>query len=520
MALVQTNRPRPGTNSSVVAGGALIIDPVAPMVVDTPPKAVSDSVDSIIHVPRVEIAQALQYVEGTNWSVDYYSQVGTADSEVLGLQTGSAGVAQQYTLIRNLEIKLQGSMSATQDQQTNNMSYTGTALIYAGVIPNKGDCFVANMENGNSYLFKLTSTEKKQVFKEAVYEVNFEVQSDQQAQLEILNSKIARTHHFMKEYLAFGKNPVIQDNQYQSSINAQQTWREMLGEYLNMFFSDEKQTLIVPGKNIIYDPYVIRFIREHFDTHHHPLMSKLRFLNVDEMHSKTSDGVYAAVTKRDASILKSGFTVTALRSTKTFGKNPRLATAFHLNLDWVAAAVDYKRRVDSTAYDPGLTFEEAGLSIAQSLWQSTYKPYEEDMGFYPVSQVPTYVFNTAFYQQKRSEMRLFERVVYDYITRTNSGLEGIRYIVAASNNLRHKWSDIDTYYMLPLLIVIVRDIAYNPTAYSNFVNAESIITQQENIMDTTLGSLQADEILAQWAGLDGLNMFEYFNNILDDKLKL
>lgn len=520
MALVKSTPTRPNEQNPTISGGALVFDPIAPMVVDTPPKAVSDSVDSIVHVPRVEIAQALQYVEGTSWSVDYYSQILTADTEVLGFQAATAGISRQYTLVRSLEIKLQGSMSASQDQQTNNMTYSGVAIIYAGVIPNKGDCFVANMENGSSYLFKVTSSDKKQVFKEAVYEINFEVQSDQEAQLEILNSQVARTLHFMKEYLAFGKNPVLQNNQYQSSINAQHAWREMLNEYMNMFFSEEKQTLIVPGKNIIYDPYVVRFIRDHFDTHHHPTLSKLRALNVDEMTSRSSDGLYAAITKRDPAILSSGFTLTALKSSKTFARNPRLMTAYHLNLDWVTTAVDYKRRVDTNVYDPELTFDQAGLSLAQTLWQEDYEPYAEDMGFYPVSQSPTYVFNTAFYQQDRAQMRLFERVVYDYITRVNSGVEGIRYVTAAVNRLHHLWSDVDTYYMLPILIVITRDIAYNPSAYSNFTLANEVIANGQNLMRQTLGGLNADSALSQWANLDGVNVFDYFNDILNGKMKL
>lgn len=520
MPIVKTNQIRPGDQNATVVGGALILDPTAPMVVDTPPLAVSDSVDSIIHVPRVEVAQALQYVEGTNWSVDYYSQVVTADSEVMGLQTGSASVAQQYTLIRNLELKLQGSMSATQDQQTKTMNYTGTAIIYAGVIPNQGDCFIANMENGSAYLFKVTTTEKKQVFKEAVFEINFEVQSDQEALLEIINSKVARTHHFMKEYLAFGKNPVLQDNQYQSSINAQKAWRQMLDEYMNMFFSDDKQTLVVPGKNVIYDPYVVRFVKEQFDTHHHANLAKLRPLNIQESLTRNEDGLYAAITKRDSSILSSGFTVTALKSTKLFAKNPRLATVYHLNLQWVTAAVDYKRRVDATAFDPTVSFDEAGLSIAQALWQDSYTPYTKDVGFNPVCLVPTYVFNTEFYKQRRAGMTSFERVVYDYINKVNSGTDGIRYIIAAVNELRHQWSDIDTYYMLPILIVITRDIAYNPSAYSEFNDAKDIITQGTMLMDNGLGTLTADEVLAQWANLDSVNVYDYFTSILNDKLSL
>lgn len=520
MALVKTEQIRPGNQTATVTGGALILDPIAPVVVDTPPKTVSDSVDTIIHSPRLDIAQALQYVEGTSWSVDYYSQVLTADSEVLGLQTGSSWIAQQYTLIRNLEIKLQGSMNATQDQTTKTMSYTGSAIVYTGTVPNQGDCFVANMENGSPYLFKITSTEKKQVFKEAVFEINFEVQSDQEALLEIINSKVARTYHFMREYLAFGKNPLLQDNQYQSSINAQKAWRQMLDEYLNMFFSQEKQTLIVPGGETIYDPYVVRFIKEQFDTHHHPSLAFLRPLNIQESLTRSDDGVYAAITKRDSSILKSGFTVTALRSTKTFAKNPRLATVYHLNLQWITAAVDYKRRVDATAFDPALNFEDSGLTIAQALWQSDYTPYDQDMGFTPMSQIPTYVFGPEFYKQNRAGMTSFEKVVYDYINKVNTGLEGIRYIVAAVNDLRHQWSDLDTYYLLPILIVITRDIAYNPSAYSEFVNAQEIITQGQLLMDNGLGTLAADDVLSQWAGLDNVNVFDYFTNILNDKLKL
>ncbi len=520
MALVKSNLIRPGEQNATVVGGALILDPVAPITVDAPPKVVSDSVDSIIHSPRLEVAQALQYVEGTSWSVDYYSQVLTADSEVLGLQTGSSWIAQQYTLIRNLEIKLQGSMNATQDQTTKTMNYTGNAIVYAGTVPNQGDCFVANMENGSPYLFKVTNTEKKQVFKEAVYEINFEVQSDQEALLEIINAKVAKTLHFMKEYLAFGKNPVLQNNQYQSSINAQKAWRQMLEEYLNMFFSEEKQTLIVPGGEVIYDPYVIRFIKEQFDTHHSPVLAKLRSLNIQESLTRTDNGVYAAVTKRDSSILKSGFTVAAAKSTKMFARNPRLATVYHLNVQWVTTAVDYKRRVDATAFDPTLTFEDAGLSVPQALWLPSYVPYEEDMGFIPVSQTPAYVFGVEFYKQNRAGMTSFEKVVYDYINKVNTGLESIRYIIACTNELRHKWSDLDTYYLLPILIVIVRDIAYNPSAYSEFINAQEIITQGQLLMDNGLGTLQADDVLAQWAGLDSTNVFDYFNGILNDKLKL
>ena len=122
----------------------------------------------------IDAANLLTHVEGSSYTVDYYSQVLTKDSPLAGPMMNRNAIYQQYTRINNLELKVNNPLTYTQDEVTKSIKGVGSATIYAmTVIPNIGDIFIANIANGNIGIFRITTSERKSIFKNTVYTIDY-----------------------------------------------------------------------------------------------------------------------------------------------------------------------------------------------------------------------------------------------------------------------------------------------------------------------------------------------------------
>lgn len=237
----------------------------------------------------------LAHIEGSSYVVDYYAQLKAFDEEVKEFDANQGKLNQQYHAIYNLEIKLQSQDPTTEDK-TNKVMMGGTAAIYAGIIPNQGDVMIADIGNGLAGRLTITKVDKKQYFAQTVYEVDFEFVDflDTEAKFNHLESFVVKRSVFSQELLTYGNNPVLLQSDYNDMIRAQDAEQELIDDYLKEFFSNELSTLLVPDyeNKPTYDPYIVECFREVVNVDEHPLMQRLKTLNLNELREVYSMSIW------------------------------------------------------------------------------------------------------------------------------------------------------------------------------------------------------------------------------------
>ncbi len=150
-----------------------------------------------------------------------------------------------------MELKLQDQNTDTDDE-TNKLGISGTAVIYAGIIPNQGDVIISDIGGALAGRHTVTSVTKKMYLKDTVYEIDFELVEylNTKEKENHLNSFVVKTSVFNRDLLTYGSSPVLLKSDYDDMVNAEDVCAELIDDFLKEFFSNELTTLEVPGYGI------------------------------------------------------------------------------------------------------------------------------------------------------------------------------------------------------------------------------------------------------------------------------
>lgn len=282
---------------------------------------------NIIKSEDISHAAVLSHIEGSAWYVDYYSQHLAHGMEPMSYDINQTIVNQQYHLIKGLELKLQNQDMDTDDK-TNRIGVSGTAVIYAAIIPNIGDILISDIGSSIAGRMTVTSVSKKSYFKDTVYEIQFELIEylNTKAKEEHLNSFVIKTSVFNKNLITFGANPVLVEEEYNNLMIAEDVASELIDDFLKEFFSNELSTLEVPGhgSNKTYDPYVVEAFRTVVSTSDHPMMYRLKALNVNEIKEAYSFSIWPVLIEPDINKIKNIWKKAGPVSFSEFHLNPVL----------------------------------------------------------------------------------------------------------------------------------------------------------------------------------------------------
>ena len=200
---------------------------------------------SVVDSKVYPVSALLSHVEGSSWVVDYYSQLLGSNEELVGPQANQLGAYQQYRLIQKFEFKVTSPLSQQQDPESTTFKVTGGATIYSGLIPNVGDTFLADVGDGRTGQFNITASNRINVLEQSVYTVEYILlhYMTEQSQYDALQSKVVDTLTFVKGYLTYGKNPMIEQSSLSNVQSLVKYKSSLLTRYLNNFFSPAFQTL-------------------------------------------------------------------------------------------------------------------------------------------------------------------------------------------------------------------------------------------------------------------------------------
>lgn len=266
----------------------------------------------------------LAYVEGASWIVNYYSQILGKDDEVSDLQVNQEAAYQQYRLVKLLELKVTGELSQSQDATTRTWEVTGEATVYAGVIPNVGDVFIADIGDGKEGLFTVTASEKKSRLHDAVYTISYKMRSEMDdLHRRDLDSKVVVEQVFVRNTLQTNRNATLVTTEFEQLAKIEAGYKHLVMHYFRDFFNIEHQTLLVPDQpEKLYDPFLVSGVLSTVEQSEHPLIYRIKVLNVERDPAFKEVNLWQCLAQNNVDLLTMAFYQAGVAPRERFNEHP------------------------------------------------------------------------------------------------------------------------------------------------------------------------------------------------------
>lgn len=454
------------TNDDYSPSGITSPSPVP--IVPAPIETVRVSTDDF-HTPTVDAkwvprSSLLTHIGGSSWVVNYYSQVLDTDSNLSGQQYTKNPVYQSYKEIINLEIKVQTPLNTDQDDANKEMNVTGDGTLYPSLIPNEGDMFVADIGEGRKAVFRVTSTKKNSIFKEACYDISYVLDTDNADKQLDLAQKAVITYYFHKDFLINGSNPLVIKTDMDTLVNLKKVYDIMLYQYFKRFYSNEFKTMVVPSQlKPTYDVYLTKYILDMFSTNEAHELAYMRLLNLDEDRVSRCDSLWDALKYKDISLLNTAFKRVGLVSALSFNRTPTFNGIRYSGVGAVVYPKDPYLTVDHTYVNNVKTVEADGLQpsadgeAASNLLVRAInlRQLDAELGdnLYPVTVDDYYVLSSNFYNNTTSQSTL-EVAVTAYV---NSNQVDVDQLYNTAKTF-HTWGSLEQFYYVPIVMTLIRSV--------------------------------------------------------------
>lgn len=426
------------------------------------PKHVPPSYKTVtINEKEIPKHQLLAYISGSSWSVNYYQQVLGEDDDVKEYDPDQSPIYQQYNLIRNLELRVDGELSNEFDSEKNLTSITGSANIYPSVIPNVGDLFVAECGKGRVGLFSISDVDRKSFNRQSVFGIRYSCIAflDQSPhKFKDLKNKVIREYIFNKDRLLNNGVPVLtikENNQYVSLISE---YKRMVKYYINNFFEDDINTFAIPGQTTFsYDHYVAEFIIKIIGTEDLGNRVNLRLWNVERDRYLNQPQLYTALLDRDYDLLHRCNKYIALTSVNAFSMDSTLQSIRYSYINYIM----YPKYKDETVLATTLVKSRSGDVVSLKEVASGTADVNALLGdgelmfkdnlIKNVTCDDYYVFSKEFYEDKPGQS-LIEELTIDYLKCRAIDINKLYKLCTAYRS----WGRLEQFYYIPILIMLIK----------------------------------------------------------------
>lgn len=414
------------------------------------------------YIPRKSLTT---HIGGYRWVIDYFSQVIGNDDETAAQEVNRPEVYQQYLRIRELEVKVQDPLTASQDNISREFSYKGSAVLYAGTVPNKGDMFIADIGDGRNGLFVVDDVEQLSIFRDTNYNMEYSLKSYLTKELhQDLLDKVVKTTYFHKDFLAQGSNPLLVEEEHHIVQSLHEHLARLPGEYLMQFFDKEHSTLTIPGQDLdTYDPFLMKYINSLLSLDDHSLVMQLRELNVqdgvnDQMQTfwdafklKQPRIADIAENKMVLFVANQGYQVTSFASFRTaelpylyFPANAQTTMANEIGNGKTIKATPIPNNIHNIdVFAPLPVGDLPGVPGDPIATTQLIKPILVD---------EYYILSEAFYKGSVEEMSVLELLAWYAVRDKTIPLVPLNLLLEQY----HYWPKLEAFYYLPILIFVMR----------------------------------------------------------------
>lgn len=425
------------------------------------------------YVPQSSL---LQWIEGSDWKVNYYSQVLDSSNEPQVLSTAREPIYQQYREIRNLELKITTPLSFQPDEVTQVMTVTGSGISYPFIKANKYDMFTADVGDGRVGLFTITSATRATILKDSTFNIEFiKVADFTEAHANDLKRKTIQSFHFSRESLMEGCGPFLTEDQYQRQDDYRKLLDELIGRYVNDFFSRQFSTLLVPDQpETTYDHYVTRVLKQLIPAKDYPELRHVRELNTSGETVMKLPTLWDALLKHSPTLLHSSIRRIQGVSTNVFVGRPTLSTLRATGIKRVIFPKESPTDVD--AYHTGKAYRELVGYVLNEGRPSRHVQFggatqaERDLTWFkptdigseiPADHLPPihpvvhddhYVLSEAFYSHRTSDQSCLEFLALQIM---NAEPISHAHLGRVLQDVRD-WDNLERYYYYPIVWMALR----------------------------------------------------------------
>lgn len=438
------------------------IPPERPM----PIQVAAPAYKGIVVDTRYEPATSLlTHIEGASWTVNYYSQVLGKDNALSSQNLNRPAAYQGYKRILGFEFKVTTPLNTNQDPQTKNFSTTGQANVYpCGLIPNEGDCFVADVGDGREAVFEITNSEKRSFLLDGAYVVDYKLldYAEQDNRLADLTIKTVETYQFDRASLQNGQKALIQYDDFNVLQKLRGYYAEMVDFYFSRFVSQDRRTLILPGqKYIIYDPFLTGAVLKMFRDENHPSIKYIHELNVFEDDNYDTATVWTALLKKRRKELVGGMREVGLVSVRAFSANPVMNSVRYSGVEYVVYPKDPNKSEDYRRRDLSKTMAPWSIQLPPSrltnlvdivnISELNGLPEFDAPAVHP-SSAPTYVFSPAFYDATNPGQSALELAFQAYLDDKAYNMKLLQQLCVSYTS----WAPLEQFYQMPFLMKILQ----------------------------------------------------------------
>jgi hypothetical protein len=411
----------------------------------------------------IPVTDLLTHIEGSSWIVDYYSQVLDRDNGVEGQSVNTPAQFQQYRRVKSLELKVTTQLTASQDAATKKMSYAGAASMYPILIPNVGDMFVAETDDGRFAILMVTDSSRKSFYKDSVFTIEYEMQDYAIPERMIdLESKVIGTFEYVRDYLQAGQNPLVEESVWRNISTLRNRAEGMLAAYTKQFFSREFNTFIVPGQSWpTYDAWLVKTLAAMFEAVDTPELLNMRILDCDDQESMACTQLWDVLVQKDPQLLKFVNRRAGLVWVNRFTRNPMLNGIRWSGINQVVFPIDVELTPDQELIglepitDSQLVDVPSRRGRLEDLLTQVNLPglpYAKSPLIHPVLIDDYYVLSKAFYHGETGNQSQLELMVGDYL---NDRALNQQTLLAFCDTW-HAWPRLAMFYYTPIVLLLIR----------------------------------------------------------------
>lgn len=408
---------------------------------------------SIVDSRELPVDSILTYIEGLSWTIDYYSQLLNINEEPKDFNFSQTGPYQQYELIKRYQIKLQSELSTTFSTTQNRATVTGTARLYPGLVPNKGDVIIGDIGDGRAGLFTVTQTQQMAIYKNTCYEIEFELYQILDAKIsKTLENRTVKTLYFHEDFITYGQNPMLISSEAQLVKTLNESIEEVLGAWAAEFYSHEIRTFQVPQDGaVVFDPFLTSAMLKVFSGYDQDLFGKVSLYNCDEGYLKSYTDIWDAIIRGKSYLLKTSFSRYQLVPSNRFSNNVHLRSIRYSNIDYVVMPLVTENSIndplDVLKYRTGITLTGTIAKVADE----DLPPVEGRLGAPNLIGSADYVLNRSVYKLTDDPVSNLEQEVRNYFQQEAVNPRKVLEYVER----RHELSELQRFYLLPICLFMM-----------------------------------------------------------------
>lgn len=425
----------------------------------------------------------LNWTSGSNWVVDYYSQILAANQEPTAQNVAREPAYQQYRLLHGVSLKVNQALDSTQDERLHVWSRTGSGHTYSYMTPNVGDMFIAGIGDGRKGLFTITRATMGSVNRGSTYLIEWkQVTELTQDRFADLTRKVLLGEEwwYSTSSAISGCGPFVNNLDQQRAVNYGKLLRTLISNYMQDFFSTEHSTFLVPDQIAkTYDHWVTNAMIAMVDTSLDKRIMRVKQLNVQSEPVMKHPTVWDAIIRHDLSKIHDTTERAHLVSTQISRWRPELQAIGYTGIPRFVFPIEAPTDVDSQ-YDGEDRARPEGIPIRDGRprrpvpgpWQTQLErdlvffrrtPPEEEYlqrstpwlipaDIHPVTRDTFYVFSESFYRCEPKLQSKLEMLATAMIK--GEAIDKAQFDALIENVMN--WDNLERFYYHPVVIALLK----------------------------------------------------------------